>query len=124
MATDHAGGHVESVFNRLFVHLRYAAQFLGVIVCCFCFPFFLLILLLASPKSICLAMFLNKFVLIVVFLCQTPSKARLQIMPAHMSQVYSIDWSYTCGTELISCGQDKTVKVSWLSWFLLPGLVC
>ena len=32
-------------------------------------------------------------------------------MPAHMSKVYCIDWSYTCGTELISCGQDKTVKV-------------
>ena len=31
---------------------------------------------------------------------------------AHMSKITGIDWSYQSEHELLSCSQDKTVKVS------------
>ena len=30
---------------------------------------------------------------------------------AHNTQIYGIDWSYLSGNELISCSQDRMVKV-------------
>jgi hypothetical protein len=38
--------------------------------------------------------------------------APMVTITAHMSKITGIDWSYQSEHELLSCSQDKTVKVS------------